>query len=98
MPGIQKLYDTFKDNDKVAFFLVSDEQPSKIKAFIDKKGYDFPVYTSLEQAPKAFYSNSIPTTYVLSKSAVIKIKEVGALNWGGEKSRKIIEDLIAEEL
>ncbi len=96
MPGIQQLYDKFKDNDDVRFLLVSNESSQKVKPFIEKKSYTFPVYTTQYQSPKVFFSQSIPTTFVISKDGKIKIKETGALNWGGSKMEGIINDLIKE--
>ncbi|MCF6366826.1 MAG: TlpA family protein disulfide reductase [Bacteroidales bacterium] len=96
MPGIQQLYDKFKDNENIAFLLVSNESPERVKAFIDKKSYTFPVYTTKYKSPEVFFSQSIPTTFVISKDGIIKIKETGALNWGGSKTEKIINDLIKD--
>lgn len=96
MPGIQNLYEKFKDNNNISFFLVSDENPDKVKSFIQKKGYTFPVYTTKYRSPQIFLTQSIPTTFVISKKGAIVIKEKGALNWGGEKMEKIINDLLNE--
>lgn len=96
MPGIQDLYDTFKDHEDISFLLVSNENQDKVKAFLDKRGYTFPVFTTRYQSPEVFLSQSIPTTFVISKNGIIKIKEKGAVNWGGNKMEKIINDLINE--
>ena len=96
MPGIQNLYDTFKDHEDISFLLVSNEKQDIVKPFLDKREYTFPVFTTRYQSPKVFLSQSIPTTFVISKSGIIKIKEKGAVNWGGDKMEKIINDLINE--
>ncbi len=61
-----------------------------------KREYTFPVFTTKYQSPKVFISQSIPTTFVISKNGIIKIKETGAVNWGGDKTEGIINDLINE--
>ncbi len=94
MPGIQDLYDKFKDNNDVVFLLVSNEELSKIKTFIDKREYTFPVFSSRYKSPDVFFSKSIPTTFVISKYGKIKVKETGAVNWGGNKMEQIIKDLL----
>jgi len=94
MPGIQKLYDKFKDHPEVDFVLVSNEGIDVINKFIERKGYSFPVYSSQAETPAAFSTRSIPTTYVLDKSGNIVIREIGAVNWGGDKMEKIINDLL----
>lgn len=96
MPGIQELYDKFKDNENVEFFLVSGDDFSKVKPFIQKKEYTFPVYISKYKSPEVFSSNSIPVTFIISKSGKIKVHETGAMNWGGEKTGSIINELINE--
>lgn len=96
MPSIQKLYDKYADHPEVAFVMVSNESPDIIKAFKDKKGYTFPVYSSLSETPAAFFTRSIPTTYVIDKEGKIVVREVGAMNWGGKKMEKILQELIVK--
>lgn len=97
MPGIQKLYEKYKDNPDVSFVLVSNESPGVISNFIKKKGYTFPVYSSMSESPAAFATRSIPTTFVLDKKWSIAIKEIGAMNWGGKKMERMIEELLNEK-
>jgi len=97
MPGIQQLYDKFKDNDQIEFLLVSNESVETINQFIKKKKYSFPVYSTREQSPEAFSSNSIPTTFVISPEGDIVVKEVGAVNWGGSKMEEIIRNLLPQK-
>ncbi len=94
MPEIQTLYDKFKDNPNVAFFMVSNETPAKIKEFVTKRKFTFPVF-SMQSAPTSkFEYSGIPTTFIVGKDGAIVVSEVGASNWGGETTVKIIEDLI----
>ena len=94
MPEIQKLYDKFKDNDDVAFFLITNDSFEKIKSFINKRAYSFPVYKELSQTPIPFRVKSIPTTFVIDKEGKLVIKKTGAANWGGSKTIKIINELL----
>lgn len=96
MPEIQKLYDKFKGHEDIAFLLVSNESNEKIKNFVEKRNYTFPVYSSISQSPAPFFTKSIPTTFVISKGGKIVIRETGAYNWGGEKMVSIIERLLEE--
>ena len=98
MPGIQKLYDKFKENDNVKFIVISYEEPEKVKSFINRKNYTFPVYTAKYQAPGIFASKGIPVTFLISEDRKIVIKEIGAADWGGDKMIKIIEDLLKANL
>lgn len=96
MPSIQKLYDKFKDNNQIEFLIISSEKAEKINAFIKKRGFTFPVKIAKYQLPDALYTKSIPTTFLISKSGKIKVKEIGAANWGGDKMEKIVKELINE--
>lgn len=96
MPEIQELYNKFKDHPDIAFVAVSNERNSTVSDFIKKRGFSFPVYTTKHNAPSAFASRSIPTTFVISKSGKIKVKETGAYNWGGKKMVRIIDKLLKE--
>ncbi|RLD84066.1 MAG: TlpA family protein disulfide reductase [Bacteroidetes bacterium] len=96
MPSIQDLYDKYKDNEQMVFLIVSNEKVEKVSTFMKKRGFTFPVQITHYQLPKPFYTESIPTTFLVSKSGKIVVKETGAANWGGEKMQKIVDDLIAE--
>ena len=96
MPAIQELYDKYKDNRQVEFLMISNEDPQKVARFIKRKGYTFPVYINHYQLPQAFQTNSIPTTFVVSKSGDIVINQVGAANWSGSKMLETMDRLIHE--
>ncbi len=94
MPGIQELYNDYKD--KVSFILVSNETPGKIIPFLNSKSFNLPVYTPLYQTPQIFESNSIPTTFIISKDGKIVLKDTGAKKWDGQKARILLDKLIAQ--
>lgn len=96
MPSIQKLYEKYKDNNKVAFLIVSNEKPAPVEKFMKKKGYTFPVYLNKFRMPEAFATTSIPTTFVISKEGKIVVKEVGASDWASESMFEIMDKLIVE--
>ncbi len=96
MPSIQELYDKFKDEEQIEFLIISSENPEKVKAFIQKRDFTFPVKIARYKLPDALYTKSIPTTFLISKSGRIVVKEVGAANWGGDKMEKIVNKLIKE--
>jgi len=96
MPEIQKLYNQFKDNDNVDFYLITSDPIKKMKSFVDKRGFSFPVYKAQSDSPFPFKVKTIPTTFVISKSGKIVLQKTGAANWGGSKMVKIINDLSNE--
>ena len=96
MPEIQELWEKYRDNKDVAVFLISNEDNQTVQAFLDKRDYNFPVYTTQFKAPALLQSRSIPTSFIISKNREIVVKETGAANWGGKKTEELINRLIAE--
>lgn len=96
LPEIQKLYNEFKDFEGIVFILVSNESPQIIESFLDQKKYDLPVFIAMEQAPKVFFSRTIPTSYLISKEGKIVIKQKGVVKWSGEKMQGIINEMLGE--
>ena len=92
MPSLQKLYDTY--GDKVAFYFVSSESPDKLSAFLQKKGYDFPVFVEKQAPPKLLQSRSLPSTFVIAKDGRIVIYKTGAADWNSNKVHNILEGLL----
>ncbi|MER2996607.1 TlpA family protein disulfide reductase [Pontibacter populi] len=82
MPNIQKLYDKV-GSDKIAFVMLSVDEGGmeKVKKFIGKKNYTFPVYMPASQFPQEFYSNAIPTTFIISPEGKIVAKQEGMADY-----------------
>lgn len=72
MPDFQKLYDDYKD--RVHFVMIDSigalgETKESGKAFIEAKGYTFPVYYDVNQnAQQAYSVYSFPTTYLINQN------------------------------
>nr|WP_299175751.1 TlpA disulfide reductase family protein [uncultured Allomuricauda sp.] len=94
LPSLDKLYKDY--GDKVNFVFVTNEEGGKVKQFLDKKGYDLPVYFGASQVPEEFFSKSIPATYVINKSGKIVVDEKGAANWNSGRIRKLLDQLLIE--
>lgn len=94
MPELQELYKNYKD--EVDFYFVSTESVLKLNLFLDKKGYLLPVYIQREKAPTLIETNSLPTTFLISKSGELVIKKTGAASWNSDKVHQIIDDLLME--
>jgi len=94
MPSFQLLYDDYKE--KVAFVFVANDEREKVKNFLLKKGYSFPVYYQKTKAPKQLETSSIPVTFIIDKKGNIVVKETGAANWNSDKTRTLLDSLLAE--
>jgi thiol-disulfide isomerase/thioredoxin len=78
MPNIQRLYEKV-GSDKIAFVMLSVDQNGmdKVKKFITKKGFTFPVYMPASQMPEEFNSPAIPSTYIISPEGKIVAQQNG---------------------
>jgi len=94
MPELQELYDTY--GDRVDFYFITNEESKTINFFLDKKGYDLPVYIQIEQSPQVLESSSLPTTYLISKSGEIVMRKTGAASWNSDKVHQVLDKLLAE--
>jgi peroxiredoxin len=93
MPSIQRLYDSMK-TERAAFLMVSDEEPERVRKFVVKKGYTFPVYIAGGQAPAAFESRGIPATFIVDRTGAIVFRQVGGAKWDDDSCRRFLHKLM----
>lgn len=92
-PAMQKLYDKYRNNDKVEFLIVncwerSDDKKKTVDEFMAKNNYTFPVYFDENDTfAKSLGVTGIPAKFFVSPSGIIQFKESG---FQGEA--KFIED------
>lgn len=76
MPDIHALYEA--TGKEVEFIIVSvDDDKQKAKAFIEKKGYRFPVYFLRSSLPAPFSASTIPSSYVISPQGNVVVSRQG---------------------
>lgn len=98
MPDIHEFYKEMKD-ENIAFVMLSvDEDFQKALKFVEKKGYDFPVYRMAGPLPIEFESNSIPTTFVISPEGKIVVKKAGMAKYNTEKFKEQLRAMQKEGL
>lgn len=94
MPSLQKIYDAY--GDKVDFYFVTSEEPEKVERFMTKHGYSMPIYLQRFAAPDKMQSRTLPTTFVISKTGEMVVRETGAADWNSKKARRMLDRLLAE--
>lgn len=95
MPSIQTLYNKYKDHNKVAFYIISDEDAATVNPFVARKGYDLPFYQYAGSYPSALDGNAIPRTYIIYKGKILT-EEIGASQWDRPEVIELIEKQLAE--
>jgi thiol-disulfide isomerase/thioredoxin len=94
MPSIETLYERYKDNPKMEFYVVSDEEPTTVIPFLQKKEYDLPFYLSNSTYPDALNGSVIPRTYMIRNGQVL-VEQIGAMNWNDPQVIDFIEEQLA---
>ncbi len=93
-PGIQELYNYYKEDDEVIFitFSLDDELQTGIN-FLRKKEYNLPVFY-LENAPStSWYNGSLPTTLVLDKSGKVVYKKENMAHYNTDSFKAFLNGL-----
>ena len=87
MPSVNELYLKVKDNPNIVFLSVDvDNKLTRSSQFLQKNGYQIPVYGgSLNGLPSKFYSGIIPTTLVIDKKGDVVFNEVNRANYNDQK-------------
>ena len=93
MPSLQKLYDTYGED--VVFLLVTSDSEDKVKPFLKEHGFSIPIYNQVSNAPKEFFTKTIPKSFLIDKKGSIII-EAGRADWNTKKVRKLLDALLSE--
>jgi len=93
MPGIERLYDSLK-NERVAFLMLAqDEDVQRIREFLKATPVKIPVYLGSKDLPKDLPVQGVPTAFILDSNGRAVFRHVGGLNWDDENVRKYIRSL-----
>ena len=80
MPSLVRLREALADLD-VGFACVSTEPPEQVRAFMEERGFDLPVYTVQGALPESFSGRAIPATFILDRRGRIAFRHFGAAAW-----------------
>ncbi|NER15542.1 redoxin domain-containing protein [Leptobacterium flavescens] len=94
MPSLQELYNDYKE--EVVFLFVTHEEQERVLSFLNKNGYNIPVFQPLTTIPEEINSNSIPATFLIDKNGKIAIKKKGAADWNSNTVRNQIDQLVGQ--
>jgi len=94
MPDMQKLHNAMKGKDFV-MIAVSMERTAKVRRFMKKNGYTFPVAAGSRSAMKKYGVRGIPATFIINKQGKLVGKAVGSRNWASSASIKMFKALAA---
>ena len=93
MPGINSLYQEVEDEGVVFLMLSVDENFEKAKRFKEKKGFDFEVYKADGGIPQMFYSQSIPTTFIINAKGELVLTHTGMADYDTAEFKDFLRSL-----
>ncbi len=94
MPNINKLYGNVGSNENIVFLMISEDKTmDRAKNWIDKKGFDFPIYKLASPLPEVYETGVVPSTFVISPEGKVVVKKTGMANYNAKRFRKFITKL-----
>ncbi|MEQ8581071.1 MAG: TlpA disulfide reductase family protein [Marinoscillum sp.] len=95
MPDIEDLYQ--KMGKDVTFVMISlDEDRDKARRFVERKGFELPVYFLESPLPAPYNPSSIPTTYVISPEGQVVLTRHGMAKYDTEEFRLFLSEINSE--
>ncbi|MFT6873604.1 MAG: thiol-disulfide isomerase/thioredoxin [Roseivirga sp.] len=97
MPGINALRAKFKDDPNIHFLMISEDRDLQIAIeWVEKKGFDLPIYQTSTPLPDVYETGYVPSTFVISPDGEIVVKHTGLANYDTRKFRKLLSKLSAQ--
>lgn len=94
MGDINRLYAQVGENSKIQFLMISmDKDWERALSYVQKQGYNFPVFRLTDPLPEILRSTSIPTTFVISASGRLELKKQGMASYSHLEFIKFINFL-----
>lgn len=98
MPSLESLANTYRGADVVVLAISLDEDKDvAIKKLITKMGLTFPVALDGESAGDDYKVSVLPATFIIGKSGELLGRALGERDWASDKSKHLINTLLAED-
>ena len=95
MPTLERLYDRYRADPKVAFLIVSqNDSLDKVEAFVAKNHLTMPFYyTGSDSVPSPLSHSAWPATYFISPDGILRGTYFGGGDWSDASVVRYIEKL-----
>lgn len=91
LAGIQKLYNDY--NEKVDFYIITNELPEPVEELMQRRGYDFKVTYLIIGEKMPFDPEKIPSGYIIDKQGIVKAKSERIARWNSDSVRELLNSL-----
>lgn len=96
-PRMIKLYNRFKDDDRIMFLFVNeDDNLQTAEEYLNRENYQLPLAFNQGGIPSAIYSGNLPTTIVLNKTGQLRYRHEGFAAYDSPEFMAQLEHLIKE--
>lgn len=96
MPGINALRKKFKDDPNVHFLMITEDRELQTALdWVEKKGFDLPIYKLTTRLPDMYETGYVPSTFVISPEGEIVVRHTGLANYNTRRFRKFLAKLSA---
>lgn len=86
MPGLNTLYNTFKDDKDIVFiFADADGDLAKSAKFMQRHNYNLPLYKIESNLPTQIFESTLPTTVIFDKQGRLSFKHEGMTDYADKK-------------
>jgi cytochrome c biogenesis protein CcmG/thiol:disulfide interchange protein DsbE len=82
MPALQEFHESYREAGFTVLAVNDGESRSVVQRFVDERGLSFPVWLdpTYEASDVAFRSSSLPSSYVIDRSGVVRLMWVGPID------------------
>lgn len=92
---LNSLYKEFRDRGLIIISVSTDKSVQTVKRFIEKSPADYIVLNDKDgKAASTYNVSGLPTSFLIDRDGIIKIKFVGFREWTGSGSKKLINALV----
>ncbi len=98
MPSLNELYNTYKDKGVVVLGVSVDRSKKPILKFLNKTTVDFPILLDADLTVKneLYKVFSLPTTFIIDRSGILKKYYRGEMNWMDPEIIKLIKGYLEQ--
>jgi thiol-disulfide isomerase/thioredoxin len=94
MPSINDLYNKIENKEDIVFLMISyDKDMRTARAWVKRKGFDFPVYQLASPLPDMYETGVVPSTFVISPEGKIVLSKTGMANYDTRRFRNFLNKM-----
>jgi len=95
MPGMQRLYERYRDRGLVVVAVALDTNATGIQAFVKQQGFSFPVAQDVDgEVAERYRVLRLPSTFLVDRAGNTVALAMGPREWDTTPSHAVIETLL----